>query len=103
MFYFRIIPALVHLPTRRYCCLLNLRAQVLRLSLFANWFESLKKPPTAIIDGPNAAYMDQNHRNGGFTIMQARPGGRLCVLIPSLAFGSTTSTERVGESRGGGG
>lgn len=46
--------------------------QVQRLSWFANWFDSLEEPPTAIIDGPNAAYMDQNHKHGGFTLMQAR-------------------------------
>ncbi|CAM9921051.1 unnamed protein product [Laminaria digitata] len=50
----------------------NGAAEVQRLSWFANWFDSLEEPPTAIIDGPNAAYMDQNHKHGGFTLMQAR-------------------------------
>ncbi|CAM9130880.1 unnamed protein product, partial [Hapterophycus canaliculatus] len=45
--------------------------QVQRLSWFANWFDSLEDPPTAIIDGPNAAYMDQNFKEGGFTLTQA--------------------------------
>lgn len=49
--------------------------QVQRLSWFANWFDSLEEPPTAIIDGPNAAYMDQNHEHGGFTLKQVSPRG----------------------------
>lgn len=45
--------------------------QVQRLSWFANWFCSLEDPPTAVVDGPNAAYMDQNHKEGGFMLQQA--------------------------------
>lgn len=46
--------------------------QVQRLSWFANWYDSLEEPPTAIIDGPNAALMNQNYESGGFTLRQVR-------------------------------
>lgn len=45
-------------------------AQVQRLSWFASWFSSLEETPTAVIDGPNVAYMGQNHPGGSFRLEQ---------------------------------
>lgn len=74
-------------------------SQVQRLSWFANWFDSLEDPPTAIIDGPNAGYMGQNFPEGGFSVSQARafslPSLFLSPLSLSLRLSHTSLTHPV--------
>ncbi|CBJ30158.1 conserved unknown protein [Ectocarpus siliculosus] len=64
--------------------------EVQRLSWFANWFCSLEDPPTAIIDGPNVGFMNQNFKEGGFSLTQVdwlaehlkSKGERVLITMP---------------------
>lgn len=67
----------------RWCFRIFFSPQVQRLSWFASWFDSLDDPPTAIIDGPNVAYMAQNYEYGGFMLTQARGP---CNMSPTLSI-----------------
>ncbi|CAM9856181.1 unnamed protein product [Scytosiphon promiscuus] len=80
----RMRSSIVHIAAQ------NGAPEVQRLSWFANWFDSLEDPPTAIIDGPNVAYMDQNFKEGGFMLTQVdwlaehlhAQGERVMITMP---------------------
>lgn len=52
------------------CACLLVTRQAQRLGWFSSWLSSLSEKPTAVIDGPNVAYVDQNHETGGFRLQQ---------------------------------
>ncbi|CAM9942181.1 unnamed protein product, partial [Ectocarpus fasciculatus] len=61
----RMRSSIVHIAAQ------NGAREVQRVGWFANWFSSVKDPPTAIIDGPNVGFMNQNFEGGGFSLTQA--------------------------------
>ncbi|CAM9659616.1 unnamed protein product [Ectocarpus sp. 4 AP-2014] len=80
----RMRSSIVHIAAQ------NGAREVQRLSWFANWFCSLEDPPTAIIDGPNVGFMNQNFKEGGFSFTQVdwlaehlkSKGERVLITMP---------------------
>ncbi|CAM9606373.1 unnamed protein product, partial [Discosporangium mesarthrocarpum] len=71
---------------------LNGASQVQELCKFVEWFTSLEEPPTAVIDGPNIGYSNQNCSGGKFSYSQVDEmvmhlqslGERVMIIMPQI-------------------